>query len=100
MLLPCLMVKMMFNLFDDICNDHAPQKQVKIRNSSAPWISDEIRYKMNRRYKLFKKAVYTNCPLLWQEHKRARNEIISALRLGKTSCFSNMFDYDHALETT
>ena len=55
---------------------------------------------MNRGYKLFKKAVYTNCPLLWQEHKRARNEIISALRLGKTSYFSNMFDYDHALETT
>ena len=45
------------NLFDRICNDHAPRKQVRIRNASAPWINDEIRHKMNRRYKLFKKAV-------------------------------------------
>ena len=80
------------NLFNDICNNHAPWKQVKIRSTSAPWISDEIRYKMNRRYKLFKKAINTKCPSLWQEYKRARNEVTSALRLAKASYFSNMFD--------
>ena len=80
------------NLFDNICNHHAPWKQVKIRSTSAPWISDEIRYKMNRQYKLFKKAVNTKCPVLWQEYKRARNEVTSALRIAKASYFSNMFD--------
>ena len=80
------------NLFDNICNHHAPWKQVKIRSTSAPWISDEIRYKMNRRYKLFKKAVNTKCPILWQEYKRARNEVTSALRIAKANYFSNMFD--------
>ena len=62
---------------------HAPWKQVRIRTTSVPWISDKIRYKMNRRYKLFKKAINTKCPLLWQEFKRARNEVTSALRLDK-----------------
>ena len=80
------------NLFNDICNNHAPWKQVEIRSTSAPWISDEIRLKMNRRYKLFKKAINTKCPSLWQEYKRARNEVTSALRLAKASYFSNMFD--------
>ena len=71
---------------------HAPWKQVRIRNTSAPWISDEIRYEMNRPYKLFKKAVNTKCPLLWQEYKRARNEVTSTLRLAKASYSSKMFD--------
>ena len=57
------------NLFDNIFNEHAPRKQVKIRNKSAPWISDEMRYKMNRRYKLFKKAINTKCLLLWKNRK-------------------------------
>ena len=72
MLLPCLMMQMMWawqNLFDNIFNEHAPRKQVKIRNKSAPWISDEMRYKMNRRYKMLKKAINTKCPLLWKNGK-------------------------------
>ena len=34
-------------LFTDICNEHAPWKEVKNRNRSAPWITNDIRYKMN-----------------------------------------------------
>ena len=72
---------------------HAPWKQVRIRNTSVPRISDKIRYyKMNRRYKLFRKAINTKCPLLWQEYKRARNEVTSALRLAKASYFSKILD--------
>ena len=47
---------------------------------------------MNRRYKLFTKAINMKCPLLWQEYKRARNEVTSGLRQAKASYFSNMFD--------
>ena len=76
----------------DMFLHHAPWKQIRIRNTSVPWISDKIRYyKMNRRYKLYRKAMNTKCPLLWQEYKRARNEVTSALRLAKASYFSNMF---------
>ena len=43
-------------LFKDICNAHAPFKDVKVRGMSAPWINNTIRHKMNRRFKLFKEA--------------------------------------------
>ena len=58
--------KVLFVIYLEIRNNHdmllhhAPWKQVRIRNTSVPWISDKIRYKMNRRYKLFKKAINTN----------------------------------------
>ena len=45
------------HLIDSICNEHAPLKQVNIWDTSAPWITNDIRYKMNRRYKLFKQTI-------------------------------------------
>ena len=79
------------HLFNSICDEHAPLKQVKIRSISAPWISNAIRYKMNRRYKLFKAALASKCPKLWQEYKQARNEVTRALRQAKASYFREMF---------
>ena len=91
--------KVLFVIYLDTRNNHdmrlhhAPWKQVRIRNTSVPRISDKIRYyKMNRRYKLFRKAINKKCPLLWQEYKRARNEVTSALRLAKASYFSKILD--------
>ena len=75
------------HLFNIICDQHAPLKQVKIRSISAPWISNAIRYKMNKRYKLFKVAVASKFPKLWQEYKQARNEVTRALRQAKASYF-------------
>ena len=46
-------------MFNEICDKHAPFKKIKIRSKSDPWITNEIRRKMNYRYKLFKTAVGT-----------------------------------------
>ena len=78
-------------LFNDICDEHAPWKEVKGRSSSDPWITCDIRYKMNRRYKLFKAAASTKCPQQWTEYKRVRNEVTSDLRKAKAAYFSKMF---------
>ena len=67
-------------LFDDISNEHAPWKEIKAKSSSSPWITCEIRHKMNRRYKLFKAAISTKCPEQWSNYKRVRNEVTSDLR--------------------
>ena len=89
--------KVLFVIYLEIRNNHdmllhhAPWKQVRIRNTSVPWISDKILCKMNPRYTLFRNAINTKCPLLWQEYKRARNEVTSALRQAKASYFFNMF---------
>ena len=45
--------------FLDVCDQHAPLKDVKVRSSSLPWITNSIRLKINLRYKLFKLAVNT-----------------------------------------
>ena len=62
-------------LFLQIANDHAPTKQVKVRSHSLPWITNEIRRKMNRRFKLCKEAVNTNDNEKWLEYKYLRNTI-------------------------
>ena len=66
------------SLFDNICYTHVPWKEVKIKSQASPWMTNEIRLKMNRRFKLFKLAVATKTT----SH---------ALRLAKASYFSNLF---------
>ena len=78
------------SLFVDICDEHAPWKEVKIRSRSAPWVTNEIRHKINKRYKLFKAAVTEKCPELWQNYKQARNEVTAALRKAKASYFERI----------
>ena len=43
-------------LFTELCNEHAPLKQIKVRSNSLPWITKEIRITMNQRYKTLKRA--------------------------------------------
>ena len=63
-------------LVNDLCDKHAPWKNVKIRSI---WMTSDIRLKMNRRYKLFKEAVSTKCPRKWSAYKKARNNVTSEL---------------------
>ena len=79
-------------LFNDISNEHAPWKEIKARSVSSPWITCEIRHKMNRRYKLFKAAISSKCPEQWSNYKRVRNEVTYDLRKAKSSYFSNTFN--------
>lgn len=44
------------SLFNDICNDHVPWKEVKIKSQAPPRITNDIRIKMNRRFKIFKSS--------------------------------------------
>ena len=80
------------SLFVNICDEHAPWSEVKIRSRSAPWITNEIRHKIDKRFKLFKAAVTKKCPELWKNYKQARNEVTAALiRKAKASYFERMF---------
>jgi hypothetical protein len=53
-------------------------------------MKNTIRLKINRRFKLFKKAIKTKCAEDWNNYKNLRNEITSELR-AKADYFSNMF---------
>ena len=62
-------------LFNCVCDKHVPWKEVKIRSRSDPWITNEIRFKINNRYRIFKAALETKCPELWSKYKIARHEV-------------------------
>ena len=47
-------------LFTELCNEHTPFKQIKVRSNSLPWITKEIRTTMNHRHKALKKACQLN----------------------------------------
>ena len=56
-------------------------KRVKIRSQSSPWINNEIRRKMNLRFKLFKE--------IYARYKKVRNEITSQIRIAKAQYFND-----------
>ena len=54
-----------------------------VRASSAPGITNDIRFAMNGRYKLFKAAVTSKSP----DYKRARSKVTSDLRRARALYF-------------
>ena len=64
-------------LFTELCNEHAPLKQIKVPSNSLPWITKEIRITMNQRYKTLKRARQLNDPLLWDDNRRLKNKVSS-----------------------
>ena len=71
------------------CHAHATTKLVKIRSQSSPWINNEIRRKMNLRFKLFKRAVSTKDQEIYSGYTKVRNEITSQIRIAKAQYFIN-----------
>ena len=63
-------------------------KRVKVRSHSSPWINNDIRRKMNLRFKLFKRAVSTNDHEIYTRYKKVRNEITSQIRYAKAQYFN------------
>jgi hypothetical protein len=74
-------------LFMNICDEHAKPKISKVRSYSHPWINSNIRMKMNRRFKLFKKAITTKDDETWKAYKWIRNKITSDVRSAKEKYF-------------
>ena len=76
-------------LFTELCNEHAPLKQLKVRSNSFP---PKIRMSMNQRYKALKKARQLNDPLLWDDYRRLRNKVSAMTKKAKADYYSNLFD--------
>jgi hypothetical protein len=94
---PCLMIRTMFtgrggHLFNNICERHAPYRQVKVRQNSLPWITPQIRHLMNHRYKTFLRAKRSQNPELFAECRALRNRVTREVRLSKTKYYIDMFN--------
>ena len=79
-------------LFNGICDRHAPYKEIKIRRKTLPWITPQIRHKMNVRYKTLLKARQTKKEELWAKYRELRNSVTKEVRLAKTKYYTELFD--------
>ena len=79
-------------MFSEICDKHVPFKKIKIRSKSDPWITNEIKRKMNYRYKLFKFAINAKDETAWASYKKFRNEITADVRRAKARFFWDKID--------
>ena len=79
-------------LFKDVLDTHIPTRIAKIRKESLPWVTEEIRKEMNKRYKLLRKCDGTrNTSAFWEEYKRTRNKVMKMLREAKSIFWLNQF---------
>ena len=76
------------NLFVSCMDKHVPLKSKRIRNKRSPWITSELLQRMRRRDVLKKKAISSNDHAMWQQFKRARNQVNNATKLAKKRYFS------------
>ena len=86
------MVETWLELFNGICDRHAPYKEIKIRRKTLPWITPQIRHKMNVRYKTLLKARQTKKEELWAKYRELRNSVTKEVRLAKTKYYTELFD--------
>ena len=63
-----------------------------MRRVSLPWISPQIRHKMNLRYKSYKKAKRSDDAVLWSEYRKIKNKITSEVRRAKANYYRGLFD--------
>ena len=73
-----------FNLlFNDILNDHAPMKQIRIRGRPNPCVTEEIRELMKVRDQWRKVARRTNDTLAWSEYKSFKRAVKREIKLAE-----------------
>ena len=65
-----------------ICNIHAPvrQRKVKTRCKPSPWLSHDIVKLIHKRHVLHKRAAKSKHQADWLLYKKARNDVIYAVR--------------------
>ena len=63
------------HIFNNICEQRATVRQVKLRSSILPWITRQIRQLMNLRFKTLLKAKETNYPEQWVTYRELRNKV-------------------------
>ena len=79
-------------ILTDICNKHAPYRSFKARSQSLPWITPQLRHKMNQRYKLYRTSIKTNDAVIWKQYKDLRNQLTTEVRKAKANYYKTQFD--------
>ncbi|CAK1579495.1 unnamed protein product [Parnassius mnemosyne] len=83
----------------NIYNTHAPEREVKIKRPSVPWITSNVRLAMNRRNRAF--VTYKSCRTVqnWEAFKKARNRCNQVVRSAKRRYFHDFLNNSSQSET-
>ena len=80
-------------IYEDMCDLNALFRRVKWRSVLLPWISPQLRHKMNQRYKLYLKAKKkAEDEFLWSNYREIRNEITKEVRIAKSNYYNSLFE--------
>ncbi len=78
-------------LVSNIVNKYAPMIERKITGRDCPWLTSEIRSKINQRDYLLRKAKRSKTQKDWDDYKCARNSTTSAIRKLKANYHRELF---------
>jgi len=82
------------NLFSDtlmnIAKECMPVKTVTIRENDAVWMTDDIRFMILKRNKMYKKAMQSKIPEDMANFRNFRNEVIGKIRYRKLEYLNNL----------
>ena len=79
-------------LYNEIIKEFVTTRKAKVRTDSLPWITTEVRKKLNRRYRQLKKWQKTKDPSDHRNYKEARNQAKAALRQAESSYWQTEFE--------
>ena len=75
--------------FLKVVNKHAPMRKRKVKSKSSPWITAGLRQKMRKRDFLKNQAVKRNSHRVWNDYKKARNEVNATIREARANFFND-----------
>ena len=73
-----------------LVNNHAPFKQIRVRPTRKPWITNELIKLISHRNRLFKKT--RNDANNWTSYKEFRNYVLSRIRQTKKQYYSQIIN--------
>ena len=79
------------NLYQNVAKDYIPERKVKVRHKSLPWINSEIRKLMNQRFAALNKYKRTKNGSDWNAYKKLRNKVTKQLKIGLAEYWKKSF---------
>ena len=73
-----------------IAKECIPNRQITIRPSEPPWITTEIKRKIRKRKRAYRKAKSTGLEIDWQKFKKVRNSVVNTIRKCKKAFYDKL----------
>ena len=79
-------------LFLSVCDKHAPVKTKRTRPTKSPWITTNLKKRMNFRNRLKKKAVKTKDASSWNRFRKVKNKVNQEIKAAEKAYYNNSFN--------